>query len=35
MKNIYLDHAATTPAAEEVIEAMKPFYNEIYANPAS
>lgn len=35
MKDIYFDHAATTPTAEEVIEAMKPFYNEIYANPAS
>lgn len=35
MKDIYLDHAATTPMAEEVIEAMKPFYNKIYANPAS
>jgi len=35
MKDIYLDHAATTPVAAEVIEAMKPFYSEIYANPAS
>lgn len=35
MKDIYFDHAATTPAAEEVIEVMKPFYNQIYANPAS
>jgi len=35
MEVIYFDHAATTPVAEEVIEAMQPFYNEIYANPAS
>jgi len=35
MKDIYFDHAATTPVAEEVIEAMQLFYNEIYANPAS
>ncbi|CCU80385.1 Cysteine desulfurase [Halanaerobium saccharolyticum subsp. saccharolyticum DSM 6643] len=35
MKDIYFDHAATTPIVEEVIEVMQPFYNEIYANPAS
>lgn len=35
MNDIYFDHAATTPMAEEVIESMKPFYNEIFANPAS
>ncbi len=35
MENIYFDHAATTPMIKEVIEVMKPFYDEIYANPAS
>jgi cysteine desulfurase len=35
MDDIYLDHAATTPVNPEVIKAMKPFYNEIFANPAS
>ena len=35
MKDIYFDHAATTLIVEEVIEVMQPFYNEIYANPAS
>lgn len=35
MKNIYLDHAATTPVAQKVIKAMKPFYQADFANPAS
>ena len=35
MDDIYLDHAATTPVNQEVIKAMQPFYNEIFANPAS
>jgi cysteine desulfurase len=35
MKDIYFDHAATTPIAEEVIKSMEPFYNDVYANPAS
>ncbi len=32
---IYLDHAATTPLGEEVLEAMLPFYRKIYGNPSS
>lgn len=32
---IYLDHAATTPMAEEVIEAMLPFFREGFGNPSS
>ncbi len=35
MKSIYLDHAATTPVHDEVIEAMVPVYQEIYGNPSS
>jgi len=32
---IYWDHNATTPCADEVIEAMRPFYSEKYGNPLS
>jgi cysteine desulfurase len=32
---IYLDHAATTPLAPQVLEAMLPWLREGYANPAS
>ena len=35
MHDIYLDHAATTPVREEVLKKMRPFYAEIFANPAS
>lgn len=34
-KLIYLDNAATTPTAPEVIEAMLPFYEERYGNPSA
>lgn len=34
-KNIYLDHAATTPVREEVVEAMLPYWQEKFGNPSS
>jgi len=35
MRRIYLDHAATTPARREVMEAMLPFLQESFGNPSS
>lgn len=35
MKNVYLDNNATTMVAPEVIEAMRPFWSELYGNPSS
>lgn len=32
---IYMDHAATTPVAEEVMEAMRPYFDSIYGNASS
>lgn len=34
-KRIYLDHAATTPARPEVVEAMLPYLSELGYNPSS
>lgn len=34
-KIIYLDHAATTPARPEVVEAMMPYFTEKFWNPSS
>jgi cysteine desulfurase len=35
MKTIYLDNNATTKVADEVMEAMLPYLNELYGNPSS
>lgn len=35
MSSIYLDHAATTPTDPRVSEAMRPYFGEIFGNPAS
>jgi cysteine desulfurase len=32
---IYLDHSATTPVREEVLEAMWPFFSQAFGNPSS
>ncbi len=34
-KVVYVDHIATTPVAEEVVEAMMPYFREIFGNPTS
>ncbi|MEC2160000.1 cysteine desulfurase family protein [Virgibacillus halodenitrificans] len=35
MEPIYLDHAATTPLDQEVIDTMYPVYKEVFGNPSS
>jgi len=34
-KTVYLDNSATTRVRPEVIEEMRPYFNEFYANPSS
>ena len=34
-REVYLDYAATTPTDKRVIDAMQPYFNEIYGNPSS
>ena len=35
MKRIYLDYAATTPTHPEVVQAMLPYFTEVFGNPSS
>jgi len=35
MKRIYLDYAATTPTRPEVVEAMLPYFTDVFGNPSS
>ncbi|MEN3038663.1 MAG: cysteine desulfurase family protein [Candidatus Kryptonium sp.] len=35
MRKVYLDHSATTPVDPAVIEAMLPYFAEIFGNPSS
>ena len=35
MRNVYLDNNATTRVAPEVVEAMQPFWSEMYGNASS
>ena len=32
---VYLDHAATTPLRPEALEAMIPYFTEVFGNPSS
>ncbi len=34
-RRIYLDHAATTPVHPQVLDAMLPFFGELFGNPSS
>ena len=32
---IYLDHSATTPVDQRVVEAVEPYFRQRFANPSS
>ena len=34
-RKVYADNAATTAVSPQVLEAMLPFYKEVYGNPSS
>lgn len=34
-RTVYLDHSATTPTDPRVVEAMMPYFSEVYGNPSS
>ena len=34
-RQVYFDHAATTPVKREVLDAMMPYFSEAYGNPSS
>lgn len=35
MKSAYLDHASATPVRKEVLQAMLPYFENLYANPSN
>ncbi|SDQ47286.1 cysteine desulfurase [Virgibacillus subterraneus] len=35
MKDIYMDHAATTPMDKQVVSAMNPVFEDVFGNPSS
>ena len=35
VRNVYLDHAATTPAHPKVVEAMLPYFTDKFGNPSN
>lgn len=35
MRRVYLDNSATTPTKKEVLDAMMPYFSEVYGNPSS
>ncbi|MCQ4635841.1 cysteine desulfurase NifS [Anaerovorax odorimutans] len=35
MRQVYLDYSATTPVKQEVVDAMLPYFTELYGNPSS
>ena len=35
MKSVYMDHASATPVRKEVTDAMRPYFEEHFANPST